>query len=133
MVALFAFLPLLRSRAVGLALRIVRPLLVALRPRLTLLALLQVRPLLTVSSIVPMRPVASTFAPAIAIFVATGTRLAACVALTEAVALAAVAFLPVGSHVATRGRGRGRLRLYGRRCVALEPPEHATEEAGMRS
>ena len=126
MVALFAFLPLLRSGAVGLALRIVRPLLVALRPWLTLLALLVVRPWLTIASILPMRPVAATFAPAIAIFIATGTLVAASIALAEAVALAAVALLPVGSRIAARGLGGGGLWLHLRRCVALEPAEHAT-------
>ena len=131
LVALFAFLPLLQSRALGLAL-IVRSVLAALRPWLTLFPLLLVRPLLTVSSILPVRPVAAPLAPAIAILIAAGALLAAAVAaLAEAVALAAVAFLPLWTSVASRRLGWRGLRLRLARDIAREPPKKATEKSRL--
>jgi hypothetical protein len=93
--------------------------------------LLLVRPLLTVSSILPMRPLTASFAPAVAVFITTGTLLATAVAtLAEAVAIAAVAvFLPVGARIASWSLGGSGLDGCLRRDIALKPPEESTEQA----
>lgn len=135
MFAFFAFLPLLRRGAIRLALLIVWSVLGAIRSLLALLlALLRLLSRLTVAAILPLRSVATPFTPAIAVFVAAGTLLAAAVAaLTGAVAVAPVPVRSVGAVVASRSLDGGRLNRRLWRGIPREPAEEATEKSRLGS